>query len=236
MNYCDFNIEDLDSPCEINGKFGYDELLIFSKYAIVGYSTNDITAGGFTYANPGNVVTALTPRTVATEPPVIFSTYVRDARAVKFASSAKSMSGGTTFNTTQKTLQFVIKNNGAAISNAITALKNSEFVVAAKRPAPYLQHSAAMGMSDQQLSDYNASMIELFGLESKMRVTAVEQVLAGDDADGSYYGGYLVTLQCTEISDSIYYADNAISSTAIDASCVEKSWETLLNLTWDVQE
>ncbi len=234
MNYCDFNIDsNLEQNCAFNGKIGYEELLIFNTYAFESVSFTDLQSGAFTFENPGNVVTSITPRTVPDTFDQPFSIAIVDARAVKFNGSSKSMNTGTTFNTTPKTLQFVIKNNGASVANAITKLKNGEFVVAAKRPGPYPTQDAS---AIPGVDDYNASMIELFGIESKMRVTACEQILSGDDADASYYGGWLVTMQCTELSDAIYYIDNATSSTGIEASNVETAWANLASLDWNHPE
>ena len=235
MNYCDFNIDSLSQNCYLNGKLGFDEIIIFHKDALASMTFADITSGSFTFVNPGNVADSVTGASVSSAFAAAntFSNLITDARAVKFNSSAKSMSGGTMYNTTQKTLQFVIKNNGADISAELTRLKNGEFVIAAKRPAPYADPTDA-NITATGASNYNAMMIELFGTETKMRCTACEQILAGEDADGGYYGGYLITMQCTELSDGVYYTHQATSNTGITAADVNASWNTLTALDWTI--
>lgn len=224
MSYCNFKIGDLNTSCEYNGKIGFDKLIIVNSDYITGFEKADTVGGsGGSMNNPGNIITGVSFITKPSSDFVLL-TEINDARAVSFNGSAKSMAGGTTYRTTQKTLQFVVKNNGSEIAKQITNLKNGKFVVFAKRPAPY-EFITGQDATDEQRSRIT-SMIEVFGSENPMIVSACEQVLSGEDADGAYYGGWLVSLQTTELEDSIFYwgDDNGIST-----NFIETMWSALVN-------
>lgn len=187
---CKYELDSLPVQCELKPAIGIDSVVLINAEAAAAAMATT-TPSGVWWADYTDIVAPFADSTVE-------GFGLVDRRATPFEGSQKTTEEGAVVPTTTKTLQFLYFVNSFKESAALEELKRGRFVVIVK-------YSGA-GVIDEAHTVSAGQKFEVFGYETPMRVTACERTLAAADSNGANFGAYLVTLSCTELTDTRWFA------------------------------